>query len=369
MEVEIYIRTRQQLEEIFNKHFESSYVRYYRKTVDKESYRSVVVEGSVASLACSLVMVPASLFVLGDAGMSIVWGLVVASSIGYFGALESIFGNKKEVPNELDFLATTENDNFLKNFDSKALAFFRDAYEGFQNKKPFVADDSLFPDSYNFTNIVKLQTKIRKQQMAIIRERQSKANNNVVAKPKGISKKKDLASVETAKPIKQQAAVDINNVLVSDLKRISDLIISEYSKMESDIVAILKDPLIFDMSFPATKEFMILVNKLGFNQPKTTWVPADGVFAKTVYELQFAWKFLKNEAERLRLAQFSNEERKRVERARMLISVALDMSVTAHERQAAYKRVVKELEGVIVIPHTAMNMLQSKSGLLSVETG
>lgn len=63
-------------------------------------------------------------------------------------------------------------------------------------------------------------------------------------------------------------------------------------------------------------------------------------------------------AHRLKDAAFSPEERERLSRARQLLNIAVDPGSTAPERQAAYRRVRKELDGLLAVPQTAFSALE-----------
>src|SRR5690606_3439761 len=57
---------------------------------------------------------------------------------------------------------------------------------------------------------------------------------------------------------------------------------------------------------------------------------------------------------------FTDEERKRLDRAQHLLKVALDESATQAERQLAYKRVRDELDGLILLSDDAVDILEKK---------
>lgn len=154
---------------------------------------------------------------------------------------------------------------------------------------------------------------------------------------------------------------------VEPLMKILNAVNAEYRNYEMDIVSILKYPVISDMRFPATKNFIILLSTVESMVPIETEINANSIFATKVHELSYAWDLLKSESRRILLNNYAPEERQRVERAQMFISIALDTAVTPHERQVAYKRVFKELKGVITVPDKAIIALEAKTVLLAIE--
>jgi len=71
-----------------------------------------------------------------------------------------------------------------------------------------------------------------------------------------------------------------------------------------------------------------------------------------------AFDVAERNAQRLKDSAFSAEERERLSRARQLLNIAVDPGSTAPERQAAYRRVRKELDGLIAVPQTAFSALE-----------
>lgn len=73
-----------------------------------------------------------------------------------------------------------------------------------------------------------------------------------------------------------------------------------------------------------------------------------------------AFDVAERDARRLRDANFSEVERKRLDRARHLLTVALDDAATQAERNLAYKRVREELDGLILLSDEAVDVLEQK---------
>ncbi|WP_314648701.1 hypothetical protein [uncultured Microbacterium sp.] len=73
-----------------------------------------------------------------------------------------------------------------------------------------------------------------------------------------------------------------------------------------------------------------------------------------------AFEVAEKDARRLRDSTFTETERKRLDRAQKLLTVAVDESATQAERNLAYKRVREELDGLILLSDEAVEVLEKK---------
>lgn len=73
-----------------------------------------------------------------------------------------------------------------------------------------------------------------------------------------------------------------------------------------------------------------------------------------------AFEVAEKDARRLRDSTFTEPERKRLDRAQKLLTVAVDESATQAERNLAYKRVREELDGLILLSDEAVEVLEKK---------
>ena len=81
-----------------------------------------------------------------------------------------------------------------------------------------------------------------------------------------------------------------------------------------------------------------------------------------------AFEIAEKDARRLRDSTFTDDERKRLERAQHMLKVAVDQSATPAERQSAYRRVREELDGLIDLSDAAVEHLEKKVAL-QLESG
>ncbi|MGX1793778.1 hypothetical protein ACWIDW_12645 [Microbacterium sp. NPDC055312] len=83
-------------------------------------------------------------------------------------------------------------------------------------------------------------------------------------------------------------------------------------------------------------------------------------YVDAVGDYAVAFDIAERDARRLRDANFSEVERKRLDRARHMLTVALDDTATQAERNLAYKRVREELDGLILLSDEAVEVLEQK---------
>jgi hypothetical protein len=83
-------------------------------------------------------------------------------------------------------------------------------------------------------------------------------------------------------------------------------------------------------------------------------------YRDSVHEYVTAFDVAEAEAIRRRRSDFSAEAQERLERAQHLLRLASDDGATPQERQAAYARAQKELDGLIVLPATTRASIERK---------
>jgi hypothetical protein len=124
---------------------------------------------------------------------------------------------------------------------------------------------------------------------------------------------------------------------------------------EIDIAKLLDFPLMTNMRNPLTISFHKAKRHADLLRPDR---PEDLVKDRTaqleyrnaVHEYVSAFEIAEAEAIRRRRSDFSADEQQRLARARNLLHLAQDAAATPQERQSAYARASKELDGLIVLP-------------------
>jgi hypothetical protein len=145
---------------------------------------------------------------------------------------------------------------------------------------------------------------------------------------------------------------------------------ANWTSYELDASKLLDFPLMTDMREPATIALHKSLKHALSLEPKDIQSvkfvdAATSPFASAVNDLDIAFHTTVSEARRVVWGRFSNEERKRLATAKNLLHIAMDSASSESERQMAYKRVFKEIEGLIHIPKQAVLALE-KTHMLSL---
>ncbi|KLO43823.1 hypothetical protein ABW17_09685 [Mycobacterium nebraskense] len=127
---------------------------------------------------------------------------------------------------------------------------------------------------------------------------------------------------------------------------------------EVDIARLLDFPMMTDMRAPLTIAFHRAKRHADLLRPE----PPEGLvgnrdalleYRDAVHEYISAFEIAEAEAIRRRRSDFSADEQQRMARAQSLLHLAQDDAATREERQNAYARASRELDGLIVLPATA----------------
>jgi hypothetical protein len=132
---------------------------------------------------------------------------------------------------------------------------------------------------------------------------------------------------------------------------------------ELDFVKLLDFPLMTDMRDQLTMEFHKAKLRAEFLRPvKAEDLLDDRQAAESyiaaVQNYVAAFNAAETEAFRRRRSNFSRDEQQRIARAQSLLRVATDSGATRQERQQAYDRGRRELDGLIVLPAAAQAAIE-----------
>jgi hypothetical protein len=134
---------------------------------------------------------------------------------------------------------------------------------------------------------------------------------------------------------------------------------------EIDIAKLLDFPMMTDMRDPLTMSFHRALSRADLLRPETV----DDVvgdrdaqleYRDAVHEYLTAFDVAEAEAIRRRRSDFSAEAQERLERAQHLLRLATNDGATPQERQSAYARARKELDGLIVLPAATRASIERK---------
>ncbi|ORW09076.1 hypothetical protein [Mycobacterium kyorinense] len=124
---------------------------------------------------------------------------------------------------------------------------------------------------------------------------------------------------------------------------------------EIDLAKLLDFPMMTDMRNPLTIAFHKAKRRADLLRPER---PEDMVadrdaqldYRDAVHEYVTAFEIAEAEAIRRRRSDFSADDQERLARAHNLLRLAQDDAASPQERQSAYARASKELDGLIVLP-------------------
>jgi hypothetical protein len=127
---------------------------------------------------------------------------------------------------------------------------------------------------------------------------------------------------------------------------------------EMDIAKLLDFPQMTDMREPLTIAFHKARSRAEWLRPdnldhlledRGAWLE----YRDAVHEYTSAFDVAEAEAIRRRRSDFSPEDQERLARAQQLLRLASDAAATPQERQNAYSKARRELDGLFVLPATA----------------
>lgn len=155
-----------------------------------------------------------------------------------------------------------------------------------------------------------------------------------------------------------------SNELLTRLFQDHDEITARWLDYELDVGKLIAFPAMSDGRQPLTAAFLRAKKTADALRPASAdakvtekqvseYLDAVGAYA-------VAFEIAERDARRLRDSSFSEDERKRLDRAQHMLKVALDESATQAERQLAYKRVRDELDGLILLSDEAVQVLEKQ---------
>jgi hypothetical protein len=134
---------------------------------------------------------------------------------------------------------------------------------------------------------------------------------------------------------------------------------------EVDIARLLDFPLMTDLRNPLTVAFHKARQRADLLRPER---PDDLLsdrnaqleYREAVHEYVSAFEIAETEAVRRRRSDFSESDQERLARAQNLLRLAEDEAASPQERQSAYARAGRELEGLIALPAVARAAIEQR---------
>jgi hypothetical protein len=140
---------------------------------------------------------------------------------------------------------------------------------------------------------------------------------------------------------------------------------AKWLEYELDIAKLLDFPMMTDMRNPLTIGFHKAKSRADLLRPEAV----DDLMGDRDAQLEYrdavadyvsAFDAAEAEAIRRRRSDFSSDDQQRIERAQRLMRLASDSGATPQERQSAYRRARKELDGLIALPAMTRASIERK---------
>lgn len=133
---------------------------------------------------------------------------------------------------------------------------------------------------------------------------------------------------------------------------------------ELDVGKLIDFPVMTDVREPLTVEFLRAKRKADSLRPGTpedvTTAAQLAEYREAVHSFELAFDIAEREALRIKDSNFTGPERGRLATARKLLRIASDAAATPAERQTAYRRARRELDGLIVLPDATLAALEQR---------
>lgn len=132
---------------------------------------------------------------------------------------------------------------------------------------------------------------------------------------------------------------------------------------ELDVGKLIDFPAMTDVREPLTVAFLRAKRDADGLRPAGTEQLSAARLAEyrnAVNAFEVAFDVAEREARRIRDSKFTGPERDRLATARRLLRIASDAGSTPAERQTAYKRARRELDGLIVLPDATTAALEAR---------
>lgn len=146
-----------------------------------------------------------------------------------------------------------------------------------------------------------------------------------------------------------------------------DDVTARWLEYELDVSKLIAFPAMSDGRQPLTAAFLRAQRVADGLRPasaKTRLSPEQlAEYRAAVTDYEVAFDVAERDARRVKDSSFTEAERKRLDTAKQLLTVAVDQAATPAERQLAYRRVREELDGLLLLSDEAIDELEKKVSL------
>ncbi|MGP3533495.1 hypothetical protein ACTU3I_01775 [Microbacterium sp. RD1] len=146
-----------------------------------------------------------------------------------------------------------------------------------------------------------------------------------------------------------------------------DAVTARWLDYELDVAKLIAFPAMSDGRQPLTAAFLRAQRVADSLRPDSVKarLTAEQLreYREAVTDYEVAFEVAERDARRVKDSSFSDAERKRLDTAKQLLTVAVDQAATPAERQLAYRRVREELDGLLSLSDEAIDVLEQRVAL------
>lgn len=173
-----------------------------------------------------------------------------------------------------------------------------------------------------------------------------------------------VATASEPKPITRPSPVPDQ---IEKLFAVHDAVTARWLEYELDVAKLIDFPAMSDGRQPLTAAFLKakrVADRLRPASSSAKLTPDQLTeYREAVTEYEVAFDLAERDARRQSSSGFTEAERRRLATAKQLLTVAVDAAATPAERQSAYKRARRELDGLIAVSDEAIVVLEKKVAL------
>ncbi len=179
--------------------------------------------------------------------------------------------------------------------------------------------------------------------------------------------KSEVRQAKAVSPTRADDGPVREDTSVTDVQRLLDAhdgVTARWLDYELDVAKLIAFPAMSDGRQPLTAAFLRAKHVADRARPDSARARLSreqlAEYRAAVTDYEVAFDLAERDARRIKDSGFTTTERKRLDVAKQLITVAVDEAATPAERQLAYKRVREELDGLISLSDDAIDVLENK---------
>ena len=187
------------------------------------------------------------------------------------------------------------------------------------------------------------------------------------ARGKPITMPIPAAAPAAAASLPRQSAATPQGTQLERLFAAHDAVTARWLDYELDVAKLIAFPAMSDGRQPLTAAFLRAKRVADGLRPASAKarLTRDQLteYRNAVADFEVAFDVAERDARRLKDSSFTVVERKRLDTAKLLLTIAIDQAATPAERQVAYRRVREELDGLISLSDEAIEVLEGQVSL------